>query len=352
MTLFKTHRNLLHRFTASLLLVLAMAVTAPLAVALEYSVQVWGSDNEAIAYWKQQEFWGAATHGVTLSVPRTLLVAINKGWKQEAQKLTVADKKELFYRSMLPLLLTANELILRDRERLGALAGRHRAGSALNADELSWLRGLAGHYRVIDSSKGEAADADILALLDELRLRVDIVPPGLALGQSAYESGYGTSRFALTGNALFGVWTWGEKGMKPQQQRKGKGNYGVAAYDWPFDSVRGYLLNLNTQRAYAELRRERAKLRQAGDKLTALALVGTLLKYSERGQAYVDTLTGIIKKNQLGVADDARLRDEAVVLAVSADSDEKTTVEQEIAQLLTSGEIDAIIESMRLELSR
>jgi hypothetical protein len=140
--------------------------------------------------------------------------------------------------------------------------------------------------------------------------------------------------------------------MKPQQQRKGKGNYGVAAYDWPFDSVRGYLLNLNTQRAYAELRRERAKLRQAGDKLTALALVGTLLKYSERGQAYVDTLTGIIKKNQLGVADDARLRDEAVVLAVSADSDEKTTVEQEIAQLLTSGEIDAIIESMRLELSR
>ena len=129
--------------------------------------------------------------------------------------------------------------------------------------------------------------------------------------------------------------------MKPQQQRKRKRNYGVAAYDWPFDSVRAYILNLNTQRA---------SLRAAGKPLTALALVGTLSKYSKCGQAYVDTLTGIIKQNKLDVADDAALRDDSIVLIVGAeDVADKAVVEQEIAQLGASGELNQQIQAMRLQ---
>jgi hypothetical protein len=74
----------------------------------------------------------------------------------------------------------------------------------------------------------------------------------LALGQGAYESGYGTSRFALEGNSFFGQWTYGGKGMQPKEKRAAKGNYGVAAYTWPLDSVRSYMMNLNTHRAYSE----------------------------------------------------------------------------------------------------
>lgn len=337
----------------TLTLILSLLMAAPgmtTAATNAYQVEIWGSVPEAIGYWKQRDFWGPVERGQTLSVPRVITVAINKSWKQEAKQLPVADKKALFYRAMLPLILTANEHILHDRSRIEAIAGRQAEGQAPSTDELVWLRQLAGQYRLFKGGEAPVSDADIVAKLDELLQRVDIIPPGLALGQGAYESGYGSSRFALTGNALFGQWTWGGNSMKPQQQRKGKGNYGVAAYDWPFDSVRAYILNLNTQRAYAGLRQQRARLRAAGKPITGLALVGSLSKYSERGQAYVDTLSGIIKKNKLDVADDARLRDEGVVLIVGAeDVADKAVVEQEIAALRASGELDERTEAMQLE---
>ena len=100
---------------------------------------------------------------------------------------------------MLPLILTANEDIIHDRSRLQALATRPRDGGTLTADELAWLRQLVTRYRVINADK-VVADAQLIASPDELLSRVDSVPPGL--GQGAYESGYGSSRFALTGNAL------------------------------------------------------------------------------------------------------------------------------------------------------
>jgi uncharacterized FlgJ-related protein len=76
-------------------------------------------------------------------------------------------------------------------------------------------------------------------VLDNALYRVDIIPNGLALGQAAYESGYGTSRFAVEGNALFGQWTYGGTGIKPEHQRTELGDYRIAAFEWPFDSMRG-----------------------------------------------------------------------------------------------------------------
>ena len=158
------------------------------------------------------------------------------------------------------------------------------------------------------------------------------------------------ARFALEGNAFFGQWTWGEKGMRPKHQRKGKGDYKVATYDWPLDSVRSYMRNLNTQRTYAELRKIRAEIRGKGEKVTGHALAAGLSKYSEQGQKYVKTLRGIIKKNELFIADNARLRDEPAVLVVEAENPEdKIAVEKEIEALRASGELQEIIHTMRLD---
>ena len=284
-------------------------------------------------------------------MPRVITVAINKSWKREASQVSVAVKKELFYRSLVPVILFANELILRDRARLETLAGRQKAGDSLDPDDIFYLRTLATEYRLIDRAREKAAPSDskVLSLMDALLARVDVVSPSLALGQGAYESGYGTSRFALFGNALFGQWTFGGKGLVPKKKRKSKGDYKVAAYDWPLNSVRAYMRNLNTHRAYKGLRQRRAELRQKGAELSGLVLADTLTKYSEQGQTYVDTLKGMIKTNGLSIADRAQLREEPTILLIQAESNtDKSKVEIEIANLRASGRLDKIIESMRL----
>ena len=125
------------------------------------------------------------------------------------------------------------------------------------------------------------------------------MPPSLALAQAAEESGWATSRFTIEGNAFFGQWDFSGKGMVPKQQRKELGNYGLAKFDTPLASVKGYMLNINTTSAYQKLRDKRQKLRKNNQAITGLALVDTLDKYSERGQAYIDSITEMITYNRL-----------------------------------------------------
>jgi uncharacterized FlgJ-related protein len=145
---------------------------------------------------------------------------------------------------------------------------------------------------------------------------VDTVPPSLVLAQTTEESGWGTSRFAVEGNALFGMWTWDGAGITPLQQRSGLGNYKIAAYETPLQSVIAYMHNLNTHQSYAELRARRAKLRSAGKKVTGWELAGTLTNYSERRQAYVDSLRSLMKVNMLEPTDDAYLGDGPTILLI------------------------------------
>jgi uncharacterized FlgJ-related protein len=180
--------------------------------------------------------------------------------------------------------------------------------------------------------------------------RFDVIPPGLVLGQAAYESGYGTSRFAVEGNALFGEWTYGGAGMTPSQQRKELGDHRIAAFDWPFDSVRSYFINLSAHPAYEPLRRLRADLRAKGKPLDSLALADGLVKYSERGQDYVDELKGIIRVNKLDVADHAKLRDEPLRFIVGAeDAEAAAAAREELDAMRASGQLQEIVERMRLE---
>ena len=220
-------------------------------------------------------------------------------------------KKEVFFRILAPLILRSNELIMQDRVRLLSF-------SKEDAADKTWLSELGMRYRVLESIDEPVGAEQI----DELIKRVDIVPPSLAMAQTAEESGWGTSRFADQGNALFGQWAWGENAIKPEQQRSGKGNYGIAAFDSPQGSVNGYMLNINSHRAYAPLRDKRAAMRAKGQEPTGVALASTLLNYSERGQHYVDTLNSIMSYNKLAEIDEARLVGSVILLKpVGADSD-------------------------------
>ena len=154
----------------------------------------------------------------------------------------------------------------------------------------------------------------------------------------------------IRGNALFGQWTYGGKGLVPEQQRKELGDHRIAAYDWPFDSVRGYFINLSSHPAYEDFRRLRAEMKAAGQPLSSMKLTEGLKSYSERGQKYVDTLKGIIRVNHLATADNAVFRDEPMrFLLTTADEAAAAKLRKDIKAMQKSGEIEKIVKRMRLE---
>jgi uncharacterized FlgJ-related protein len=242
--------------------------------------------------------------GETEAIPPLLVVSVKKGWSDDQ---TVQFKKSIFYRLMLTLILYENDAVLRERENLLAILETRGDDGSFSAAQLSRLNNLAYSYRILkEESEAPLSDAQI----QELLIRVDMVPPSLALAQAAHESGYATSRFAHSANALFGQWDWSANAVKPQQQRKGMGNYGIKAFNQPIDSVRAYIWNLNTHRAYAGFRKERAA--QRGDQqgritLDSKKLADTLTSYSERGTEYTKELKTTISYNRLDRADHLRL---------------------------------------------
>ena len=309
--------------------------------------------EEGIAWMEAHDWWGGDWTAQELVAPRALITGISPAWRDNAQRMPVAAKKEMFFRVMLPLVLHANEMVLARRNDLERARANLAAGGTLSDAEWEKLRQGAVQFRVTDAA-GAAGLADdreqSLEVIDQMLYRLDIVPPGLALGQAAYESGYGTSRFAAEGNALFGPWAYGGEGLVPEQQRKQLGDYRIAAFDWPFDSVRGYFINLMSHPAYEDFRRLRAERRTAGKPLSSLDLADGLLSYSERGQAYVDELKGIIRVNKLDAADRARLRDEPLRLTVAAQGEEAAeALREEFKAMRASGELATLYERMRLE---
>lgn len=341
----------MHRLGLSLLASVVLAL--PGGVAASQEVVILADIDEAIGWLQAEDWWGEEAHGQQLAVPRMILTGIDPSWRESAQALTVADKKEVFYRFMLPLIVHANTLVRDRRSQLLDARETVSSGGAMSAEELEQVRQDAALLRAANSDMAESLTASgsaLLSVIDDMLYRLDIIPAGLALGQAAYESGYGTSRFTIEGNALFGQWTYGGKGLVPEQQRQALGDHRIAAYDWPFDSVRGYFLNLMSHPAYEEFRRIRAEFRAAGRPLNSLALADGLINYSERGQEYVDTLKGIIRVNGLDIADGAVFRDEPIRFIVGvADAQEAEELEIELGKLRATGELEAIVERMQLE---
>lgn len=245
-------------------------------------------------------------------VPRVYLITIGDRWgKTTTKEIDILLKKQLFFRGLAPMILHSNELILKDRKRLEEIRTKMQGNNPIDEMDQVWIRKLAGLYKV------ETGDDQMTApMIEELWKKVDIVPPSLALGQGAEESGWGTSRFAAAGNAIYGQWTWGKDAMVPEEQRKELGNYGIAAFESLQESICGYMLNLNTHNAYADLRTKRAELRKNGQKITGEILAETLTKYSERGEEYVKGLKSLMEYNRLSPADDAYLSDEPPIYLI------------------------------------
>ena len=200
------------------------------------------------------------------------------------------ERKNLFIQIVLPLILQENNNIKIDRIKLFSIINKSNNSEL----EKKWLRKKYKQYGV------KAGD------LSTLKIRMDEVPTSLALAQAAKETGWGTSRFALEGNALFGQWTWSGEGLKPKDSEKDEGHK-VMRFNVLQASVRAYQRNLNTHKSYKEFRKARAVLRDQGKKLDSLILSGYLDKYAETGQKYVEILNQIIKQNQLKDFDDVKL---------------------------------------------
>jgi uncharacterized FlgJ-related protein len=271
-----------------------------------------GSYKDVLEVFEKYNYTPEAWQVGIREIPRVYLTKIGDRWGTSTTKeITVLLKKQLFFRGMAPLILRSNELIMRDRNRLAKIRSGFKDINEIEEPDRIWLSNLASLYKL--NKDGNQITA---STLDELWKRVDIVPPSLALGQAAEESGWGTSRFAASGNALYGQWTWGKNAMVPDQQRKELGNYGIAAFESLQESVSAYMLNLNTHNAYSSLRDKRAEIRRNGDKITGSVLAEQLTKYSERGEEYVKTLKSLMNYNQLRPADDAYLADNHAIYLI------------------------------------
>ena len=192
------------------------------------------------------------------------------------------NKRELFIKIVLPLILDENLKIKEDRKKLFKILRKN-----FNTPrEKAWLKKSFKEYKINDKD------------LTELKERMDIIPASIAIAQAANESGWGTSRFALEGNALFGQWTWSKKGIIPKDQDLNK-NHKILKFKVLKASVRAYKNNLNTHNAYREFRESRAKIREEGKHLSGLLLTKYLKKYAQTGELYVKILEEIIKKNSL-----------------------------------------------------
>jgi Bax protein len=226
------------------------------------------------------------------AVPRVFLTQLPRDLP-DIQSVPV--RKSVFIRSLLPLVLRANEEVLFERAQIQALRARRSAGRSLTAAETAWLERLATEYKL---------DADDLGALLH---RHDVVPVGLALAQGIEESGWGTSRFALQGNAVFGQWTFSKgAGIVPKGRDEGA-SHEVKAFPSLAGSVRQYVRNLNNHRAYREFRRERANLRAADRPMDSRILAKTMTRYSQRGAEYVTSILRLITTNKLDQLDGARL---------------------------------------------
>jgi len=199
-------------------------------------------------------------------------------------------RKDFFIQIILPLVIKENNNIKLDRKKLFRILNK----SKNTKKEQKWLVSSFKQYGVVNND------------LSTLKIRMDEVPISMTIAQAAKETGWGTSRFAQQGNALFGQWTWSGDGIKPLGADDGA-THKVMRFKVLQASIKAYQRNLNTHSSYKGFRSARAELREDGKKLNSLILSEYLDKYAETGKEYVKILQKIIKQNSLTDFDDAKL---------------------------------------------
>jgi len=206
-------------------------------------------------------------------------------------------RKNLFIQIILPLIIKENNYIKQDRKKLFSILNKNKNSKI----EKRWLELKFKQYGVMNK--------DVFTL----KIRMDEIPVSMAIAQAAKETGWGTSRFAQEGNALFGQWTWSGEGIKPAGADDGS-THKVMKFKILQASVKAYQRNLNTHSSYKEFRSARAELRDNKKELDSLLLSNYLDRYAETGKQYVKILQQIIRQNQLTDFDDAKLLPSSIEL--------------------------------------
>ena len=206
-------------------------------------------------------------------------------------------RKNLFIQIILPLIIKENNYIRLDRKKLFSILNKNKNSK----NEKRWLELKFKQYGVINKD------------VSTLKIRMDEIPVSMAIAQAAKETGWGTSRFAQEGNALFGQWTWSGEGLKPAGADDNS-THRVMKFKILQASVKAYQRNLNTHSSYTEFRGARAELRDNKKKLDSMILSNYLDRYAETGKKYIKILQQIIKQNQLTDFDDAKLLPSSIEL--------------------------------------
>ena len=209
----------------------------------------------------------------------------------------VKKRKDLFIQIILPLVIAENNNIKLDRKKLFTILNKNKNSTA----EQNWLNSKFKQYGVISKD------------LPTLKVRMDEIPASMIIAQAAKETGWGTSRFAQEGNALFGQWTWSGEGIKPANADKDT-THKIMKFNVLQASVKAYQRNLNTHSSYRDFRSARAEMRDNGEKLDSTALTEHLDSYAETGKEYVKILQQIIRQNNLEDFDDAKLLPSSIEL--------------------------------------
>ncbi|MFT5506118.1 MAG: Bax protein [Gammaproteobacteria bacterium] len=204
------------------------------------------------------------------------------------------ERKNAFFDYFLPLIANANQSVLESRERINHW---YQNRQNLTVEEKRRIQNIANYYRVRDFNLETNDHWEILFT------RVNQIPPSLALAQAANESAWGTSRFARKGNNFYGQWCFEPGcGLVPAKRDPNK-THEVAAFESPKESVNRYIHNLNSHRAYRNLRKIRQQLEKHKKTITGYELAAGLDKYSERGQDYIKELRAMIRFNKLEAYD-------------------------------------------------
>lgn len=207
-------------------------------------------------------------------------------------ELDAGERKAAFFEYLSPMIAKVNEQALADRRIVQQLIATRATGAELPWRERQRVEALARKYEV--ETEGQSIDQ----ILSTLNQRAGVIPESLMLIQAAKESGWGTSRFAIEGNNLFGQRCYESScGIAPRGRKSPR--FGLARFKSVLDSIESYALNLNTHPKYERFREMRHALLRQNEPLNGLDLAQGLLRYSERGQAYVEEIRSMIRQNDL-----------------------------------------------------
>jgi len=215
----------------------------------------------------------------------------------------MAERKQAFIHYLLPYIHQAQADILKQRRILKNINDRFIQNNALSERDIKILAAWAKEYKVALPNT-----QDLKLTIDQLLFRINTIPTSMVLAQSALESAWGASRFAINGNSYFGQHCFTKGcGIVPLQ-RSPEAIHEVQVFDSPQQSVAAYFYLLNTGGKFERFRKLRAETIKQNQALTSKDLIKTLIHYStlEEGE-YEQRLLLTITRNSLDQYDGADL---------------------------------------------